>query len=41
MTALIVVLALRGFLETGSDGVEAPHIDADASIKDEREGAAR
>lgn len=23
MTALIVVLALRGFLETGSDGVEA------------------
>lgn len=41
MTALIVVLALRGFLETGSDGVEAPHIDADASIKDEREGVAR
>ncbi len=41
MTALIVVLALRGFLETGSDGVEAPHVDADASIKDEREGVVR
>ncbi len=41
MTALIVVLALRGFLETGSDGVEEPHIDAGASIKDEREGVAR
>ncbi|MDP2358074.1 MAG: Na+/H+ antiporter subunit C [Beijerinckiaceae bacterium] len=41
MTALIVVLALRGFLETGSDGVEEPHVDADASIKDEREGVVR
>lgn len=41
MTALIVVLALRGFLETGSDNVEAPHVDADSSIKDEREGIAR
>ena len=37
MTALIVVLALRGYLETGSDGVEAPHEDADARIKDSRE----
>jgi multicomponent K+:H+ antiporter subunit C len=39
MTALIVVLALRGFLETGSDNVEAPAEDADARIKDDREGA--
>ena len=36
MTALIVVLALRGYLETGSDGVEAPHEDDDARIKDDR-----
>lgn len=41
MTALIVVLALRGFLETGSDGVEAPHEESDARIKDDREGALR
>ncbi len=41
MTALIVVLALRGYLETGSDGVEAPHEDDDAKIKDDREGAVR
>ena len=38
MTALIVVLALRGFLETGSDGVESAHDDPDAKIKDDREG---
>jgi len=41
MTALIVVLALRGFLETGSDGVEAPAEEADTQIKDDREGAVR
>ncbi len=41
MTALIVVLALRGFLETGSDGVEAPQEDRDAMIKDDLEGESK
>ncbi|MFN3891903.1 MAG: Na+/H+ antiporter subunit C [Beijerinckiaceae bacterium] len=41
MTALIVVLALRGFLETGSDGVETPYEDSAARIKDAREGGPR
>lgn len=41
MTALIVVLALRGFLETGCDGVESAHEDPDARISDDREGAIR
>ncbi len=41
MTALIVVLALRGYLETGSDSVEAPHEDADARIKDNTSEARR
>ncbi len=41
MTALIVVLALRGYLETGSDSVEAPHEDDDARIKDGPKEAAQ
>ena len=41
MTALIVVLALRGYLETGSDGVEAAHEEPGAKIKDGGEGAVR
>ena len=38
MTALIVVLALRGYLETGSDGVEAAHETPGATIKDGERG---
>ena len=41
MTALIVVLALRGYLETGSDDVEEAHEDPGAKIKDGGEGAVR
>jgi multicomponent K+:H+ antiporter subunit C len=41
MTALIVVLALRGFLETGSDGVDDTAQDPSSAIKDETETAAR
>lgn len=41
MTALILVLALRGYLETGSDSVEDTQQDADARINDRGEGAGR
>lgn len=41
MTALIVVLALRGFLETGSDGVDDTAQDSSSAIKDETETTAR
>ena len=41
MTALIVVLALRSFLETGSDAVEEAVQDPQATIKDDKESVVR
>ena len=41
MTALIVVLALRGYLETGTDSVEDAEQDAGGRINDRGEGAGR
>ncbi len=38
MTALIVVLALRGFLETGSDRVNGPALEVDDPAMPERPG---
>jgi len=40
MTAFIVVLALRGFLETGTDGVEADSL-LGTGLADERSGDIR
>lgn len=40
MTALIVVLALRGFLETGSDGVDSDSL-LETGLGDERSGDTR